>query len=248
MICPKGGVRDVAKESFSCFCGQCSEITSRQCSGAKDPWLPRTVAAHLIADEMMLADLLSFVVPDGDQHALAQKLIERFGSLAATIAAPPAELSRLLGSPGGVTHALKLVYAAALRLLQADLWFQPLLDRWDRVLDYLHAAMGRERIEHFRVLFLDNGHRLLADEVLARGTVDHAPVYPREVVKRAIELNATAMILAHNHPSGDPSPSREDIAITQDLISAARVFGIRIVDHVVVGNGRCISFRRKNLL
>jgi DNA repair protein RadC len=122
------------------------------------------------------------------------------------------------------------------------------LANWQAVLDYLTAVLAREKIEQFRLLFLDNRNRLLADEAQARGTVNHTPVYPREVVKRALELNAVALILVHNHPSGDPTPSREDIAMTRAIAEAAATVSVAVHDHVIVGNGRWTSFRQEGLL
>jgi DNA repair protein RadC len=140
------------------------------------------------------------------------------------------------------------VRASALRLAKAEVMDRPVLNNWDRLMDYLNAVMSREKIEQFRVLFLDNRNRLLADEAQARGTVNHTPVYPREVVRRALELHATALILVHNHPSGDPTPSREDVAMTGEARDAAAVLSIVLHDHVIVGNGRWTSFRREGLL
>jgi DNA repair protein RadC len=122
------------------------------------------------------------------------------------------------------------------------------LTNWDRLMDYLNAALARERVEQFRVLFLDVRNRLLADEAQARGTVNHTPVYPREVVKRALELQASAIILVHNHPSGDPTPSRDDIEMTREVKRAAAALSITLHDHVIVGNGRWLSFRAEGLL
>ena len=143
---------------------------------------------------------------------------------------------------------MKVVQAASLRLLQRTAAEQPLLDRWDRVMEYLVAALGHERIEQFRVLFLDNRNRLLADEVLGRGTINHAPVYPREVVKRALDLHATGVILVHNHPSGDLSPSREDIAMTTEIHRAVEVLRITLHDHIIIAGQRWLSFRQEGLI
>ena len=151
-----------------------------------------------------------------------------------------------LGEAGAA--ALKTVVAAAHRLARAEVIDRPVLSNWDRLMDYLNAVLARERIEQFRVLFLDKRNRLLADEAQGRGTVDHTPVYPREVVKRALELHATAIILVHNHPSGDPTPSREDIDMTREVKTAAAVLDVLLHDHVIVGNGRWTSFRREGLL
>jgi len=125
---------------------------------------------------------------------------------------------------------------------------RPVLNNWDRLLEYLHTVLAREKIEQFRVLFLDNKNRLLADEAQARGTVNHTPVYPREVVKRALELHATALILVHNHPSGDPTPSRDDIEMTQEVKLAAQALSIVLHDHLIVGNGSWTSLRQEGLL
>ena len=144
--------------------------------------------------------------------------------------------------------ALKTVQAAALRLARAEVQDRPVLSHWDGLLAYLTATMARERVEQFRVLFLDAKNRLIADEAQSRGTVNHTPVYPREVVKRALELHASALILAHNHPSGDPAPSRDDVAMTQEIARAAAALGLVVHDHVIVGNGRTMSFRAEGLL
>ena len=141
-----------------------------------------------------------------------------------------------------------MVQAAALRLTRAEVTERPLLANWDRLMDYLNAAMAREPVEQFRVLYLDTRNRLLADEPQARGTVNHTPVYPREVVARALELRATAMILVHNHPSGDPSPSVADVEMTQEVKAAASVLSVLLHDHIIIGNGRWLSFRQQGLL
>lgn len=154
-----------------------------------------------LADYEMLEMLLFYAFRKGDTKPLAKALINRFGSFAGVLAAPQREL---LDTPGLGTHsvaALKLVHASALRLAQAEVREQPVLNNWDRLMDYLNAVMARERIEQFRILFLDAKNRLLADEAQARGTVNHTPVYPREIVRRALELHATALILVHNHPT-----------------------------------------------
>ena len=140
--------------------------------------------------------------------------------------------------------AVKLVQAAAVRLARAEAMEQPVLNNWDRLMDYLNVVMAREKVEQFRVLFLDPKNRLIADEAQARGTVNHTPVYPREVVKRALELHATAIILVHNHPSGDPTPSREDVEMTREIERAAGTLGILVHDHIVIGNGKWLSFRK----
>jgi DNA repair protein RadC len=144
--------------------------------------------------------------------------------------------------------ALKLVQAAALRMMQKELATQPVLSNWERLTDYLAACMEHERTEHFRVLFLDGRNKLIADEVQGYGTINHAPAYPREVVRRCLDLHATAVILAHNHPSGEPAPSREDVALTVDIQRAATTMGITVHDHIIVGRGKWLSFRAEKLL
>ena len=201
-----------------------------------------------LADYELLEMLLFFAQPKGDTKPLAKAVINRFGSFAAALAAPQKEL---FGTPGLGPHsvaAIKLVQAAALRLAKAEAMDRPVLNNWDRLMDYLNAVLAREKIEQFRVLFLDNRNRLLADEAQARGTVNHTPVYPREVVKRALELHATALILVHNHPSGDPTPSREDVEMTKEVKRAAAALTIVLHDHIIVGNGRWTSFRKEKLL
>jgi DNA repair protein RadC len=200
-----------------------------------------------LADHELL-EIVLFTIPRRDTKPLARALIGRFGSFAAAIAAAPAELRQIEGLGEAGIAALKAVQAAALRLARAEVMERPVLNNWDRLMNYLNAVLARERIEHFRVLFLDTRNRLLADEPQSRGTVNHTPVYPREVVRRALELHATALILVHNHPSGDPTPSAEDVAMTREIRDAARALSVALHDHVIVGNGRWLSFRREGLL
>jgi DNA repair protein RadC len=207
-----------------------------------------TVGGDSLADHEMLEMILFLALPRRDTKAIAHALMARFGSFPQTIAAPLADLRSVDGLGDAGAAALKTVHAAALRLIRADVLDRPVLANWDRLMDYLHAVLSRERIEQFRILFLDNRNRLLRDEAQARGTVNHTPVYPREVVKRALELHATALILVHNHPSGDPTPSRDDIEMTAEIVSAAKALSIVVHDHVIVGNGRTLSFRREGLL
>jgi DNA repair protein RadC len=206
-----------------------------------------TAGPEALADHEML-EIVLFALPRRDTKALARALLARFGSFARVISAPVQDLVTVdgLGEAGAAT--LKSVQAAALRLLRADVIDTPVLNNWDRLLAYLGAELSRERVEQFRVLFLDNRNRLLADEAQQRGTVNHTPVYPREVAKRALELHATALILVHNHPSGDPTPSHDDIAMTEQIRAAAAALSIVLHDHIVVGNGRWVSFRKEGLL
>jgi DNA repair protein RadC len=201
-----------------------------------------------LLDHELLEMVLFLALPRRDTKPIARALLTRFGSFANAIAAPLTELREIEGLGEAGAAALKTVQAAALRLARAEVMERPVLNNWDRLLSYLTAALTRERVEQFRVLFLDSRNRLIADEAQARGTVNHTPVYPREVVKRALELQATALILVHNHPSGDPTPSRADLEMTQEVKAAATSLGIVLHDHLVVGNGRHLSFRREGLL
>jgi DNA repair protein RadC len=207
-----------------------------------------TAGPEAIADHELLEMVLFLALPRRDTKPIARALLARFGSFAAAIAAPLADLRATEGLGEAGVAALKTVQVAALRLARAEVMGRPVLSNWDALMDYLNAALARERVEQFRVLFLDNRNRLLADEAQARGTVNHTPVYPREVVKRALELHATALILVHNHPSGDPTPSRADVEMTQAIVEAAATLAIVLQDHVVIGNGRWLSFRREGLL
>jgi DNA repair protein RadC len=201
-----------------------------------------------LADHEMLEMLLFLALPRRDTKAIARALLAQHGSFARTIAAAPQDLRATEGLGEAGVAALKLAQAAALRLLRAEIIGQPVLNNWEKLMKYLNAVLARERTEQFRVLFLDNRNRLLADEAQGRGTVNHTPVYPREVVKRALELQASALILVHNHPSGDPTPSAEDIAMTREVKTAAGALSLVLHDHVIVGNGSWTSFRREGLL
>ena len=200
-----------------------------------------------LADHEML-EIVLFALPRRDTKPLARALMAQFGSFARVIAAPAQDLLAIDGVGEAGAASLKAVHAAALRLLRAEVIDQPVLNNWERLMAYLNAELAREKIEQFRVLFLDNRNRLIADEAQARGTVNHTPVYPREVVKRGLELHATALILVHNHPSGDPTPSAEDVAMTREIKAAATALGIVLHDHIVVGNGKWLSFRKEGLL
>ncbi len=206
-----------------------------------------TAGPDALADHEML-EIMLFALPRRDTKPLARALLSRFGSFARVITASVPDLLSVEGLGEAGAAALKSVQAAALRLLRAEVIEQPVLTNWDRLTAYLSAELSRERIEQFRVLFLDSRNRLLADEAQQRGTVNHTPVYPREVAKRALELHATALILVHNHPSGDPTPSRDDIAMTEQIRAAAAALSIALHDHIIVGNGRWLSFRREGLL
>lgn len=201
-----------------------------------------------LADHEMLEMILFIALPRRDTKPIARDLLTRFRTFGAVIGAPPAELMTVEGVGEAGAAALKLVQAAALRTMRQEIAAQPVLSNWDRLTDYLLAAMGHEPVEQFRVLFLDSRNKLIADEVQGRGTINHAPAYPREVVRRCLELHASAVILAHNHPSGEPTPSREDVALTGEITRAAAMMGITVHDHIIVGRGKWLSFRAEKLL
>jgi DNA repair protein RadC len=201
-----------------------------------------------LLDHELLEMVLFLALPRRDTKPIARALLARFGAFEDVVAAPAEQLAGVEGLGEAGAAALRVVQAAALRLQRAAVRDLPLLNNWERLEAYLTAALAREPVEQFRVLFLDAKNRLIRDEVQARGTVNHTPVYPREVVKRALELHATALILVHNHPSGDPTPSRADVEMTGEVRRAAEALGLALHDHLIVGRGRVLSFRREGLL
>ncbi len=207
-----------------------------------------TGGAGAMPDYELLELLLFRAIPRQDVKPLARRLIATFGDLARVLAAPVARLSSVEGVGPAVVTELKLVGAAAQRMARGRVMQRPVLSGWDALLDYCHTAMGHEGVEEFRVLFLDRKNVLIADEAQGRGTVDHVPVYPREVLRRALELGASALILVHNHPSGDPTPSEADITMTMRIRAGAEVMGITVHDHLIIGTGCEVSFRREGLL
>jgi DNA repair protein RadC len=204
--------------------------------------------ADAMPDYELLELTLFAALPRRDTKPLAKALLARFGSFAEVIAAPRARLMEIEGVGENVAHHLKIVEAAAQRLGKTQLMGRAALSSWTALLDYCTAAMARSDREEFRVLFLDRKNVLIADEVQSKGTVDHAPVYPREIVKRALELSASAMILVHNHPSGDPTPSKADIAMTREIVTAAKTLGLAVHDHLVIGRAGHSSFKSLGLL
>jgi DNA repair protein RadC len=194
--------------------------------------------------EYELLELVLFrAITRQDVKPLARLLIETFGDFNRVISASPARLAAVKGVGEAVILELKIVEAAAQRMMRGKVINRPVLSSWDTLLDYCHTAMAHRETEQFRILFLDRKNVLIADEEQARGTVDHVPVYPREVVKRALELNASALILVHNHPSGDPTPSEADITITHQIKEATEVLGLVLHDHLIIGKSREVSFR-----
>jgi DNA repair protein RadC len=204
--------------------------------------------ADALPDYELLELVLFGALPRRNTKELAKRLIARFGSFAEVINAPEALLAEVKDVGDVVITELKLVRAAALRLMRGELIERPVLSSWSEVLHYCRAAMGFESREQFRILFLDKKNHLIADEVQQEGTVDHTPVYVREVVKRALELSATAIVLVHNHPSGDPTPSRADIEMTRQIVEAAKPLGLVVHDHIIVGRQGHVSFKGLRLI
>ncbi|MGL4973888.1 MAG: RadC family protein [Bosea sp. (in: a-proteobacteria)] len=191
--------------------------------------------ADALPDYELLELVLFRSIPRRDVKPLAKDLIKRFGSFAEVIGAPASRLAETPGLGASTVLDLKIVEGAARRLAKGAVTRRAVLSSWSSVIEYCRAAMAFSEIEQFRILFLDKKNALLADEVQQTGTVDHTPVYPREVVKRALELSATAVILVHNHPSGDPTPSVADIKMTREIIDVAKPLGIQVHDHIIVG-------------
>lgn len=207
-----------------------------------------TGGAEAMPDYELLELILFRALPRQDVKPLAHRLIEVFGGFGQVLSAPVPRLMEVTGVGEAVVQELKIVEAAAQRLARSRVLQRPVLSSWQVLLDYCHTTMAHRTTEQFRVLFLDRKNVLIADEEQARGTVDHVPVYPREVVKRALELDASALILVHNHPSGDPTPSQADIAMTEQIRHAAEALGLVLHDHLVIGKGRELSFRAEGLL
>ena len=201
-----------------------------------------------VQDYELLELILFRSIPRRDVKPLAKELIRRFGGFAETLAAAPERLMETKGVSDAVATELKIVHASAVKLAQARILNRPVISSWNDLVAYCRSAMADEKTEQFRILFLDRKNILIADEIQQRGTVDHTPVYPREVVKRALELSASAIILVHNHPSGDPTPSRADIEMTNQIVTAAKALGIRVHDHLVIGAAREASFKTLGLL
>jgi DNA repair protein RadC len=208
----------------------------------------REAGADAVSDYELLELVLFRAIPQRDVKPLAKEMIAKFGSFAEVVAAPLARLREVKGLGEAAITELKIVHAAASRLARGQMRKQTVLSSWSSVLDYCRTAMAFADKEQFRVLFLDKRNQLIADEVQQIGTVDHTPVYPREVVKRALELSATALILVHNHPSGDPTPSRADIQMTQAIIEVAKPLGIAVHDHIIVGKEGHASFKGLRLI
>lgn len=204
--------------------------------------------ADALPDYELLELALFRAIPRRDVKPLAKALIRRFGSFAEVLSAEPARLAEIDGVSAGVVADLKLIEAAGHRLAKGAIAARPLLSSWAALIEYCRATMAFSPREQFRVLFLDKRNHLIADEVQGRGTVDHTPVYPREVTRRALELSATAIILAHNHPSGDPTPSAADIRMTREIVSVLDPLGIIVHDHVILGREGHASLKGLKLI
>lgn len=207
----------------------------------------RNGGADALPDYELLELVLFRAIPRRDTKDLAKRLIARFGSFAEVVNAPIARLKEVKDVGEAVITELKLIHASALRLTRSTIIEKPALSSWQQVIDYVTAAQAFEHREIFRILFLDKKNRLIADEIQGTGTVDHTPVYIREVVKRALELSSTAIILVHNHPSGDPAPSRADIDMTKLIELAAKPLGISVHDHIIVGRSGHASLKALRL-
>lgn len=204
--------------------------------------------AESFHDHELLEYVLALANRRSDTKALARQLIAEFGSFASVISAEPEALMSVKGLGDTGVGAIKFVQAAALRMQREAFINKPVLSSWSALIDYCHADMAHSISERFRVLFLNNRNILIKDEVMSEGTVNHAPVYVREVIKRALELGATAMILVHNHPSGDPKPSKDDIAMTREIINAGRPMSIEVHDHVIIGRNGHASMKAMGLI
>ncbi len=201
-----------------------------------------------LADYEVVEFLLFGARARGDMKPLAKDLIARFGSLAGVLAAEPNELKAVPGMGEAGAATFKIVAESARRMAREEVIERPVIASWEKLIGYCRIAIGREKTERFHLLFLDRKNRLIADESQQRGTVDHTPVYPREVVKRALELSASAIILVHNHPSGDTTPSRADIQMTREIVEAAEKLGLRVHDHIVISRSGHSSFKAMGLI
>ena len=217
--------------------------------GHRERLRQRLIAAG--ADNLPDYELVEVILfasnPRADVKPLAKDLLDRFGGIAALLSADPEALASAGLGLAGIA-ALKAVREAALRLMRSELQERPVVGSWDKLIDYCTAHIAHGKVEEFHILFLDRKNVLIKHEQQQRGTIDHTPVYPREVVKRALELQASALILVHNHPSGDPTPSQADIAVTRDIVKAAQPLGVTVHDHLIIGHGRHTSLRDLGLL
>src|SRR6188474_1214996 len=208
----------------------------------------RDAGPESLSDYELLELVLFRALPRRDVKPLAKDLIATFGSFSEVISAPAARLAEIKGLGATAITELKIIHAAASRLARGQVRKRPVLSSWSSVIDYCRTTMAFAEKEQFRILFLDKRNQLIVDELQQTGTIDHTPVYPREVVKRALELSATALILVHNHPSGDPTPSHADIEMTRTIVEVAKPLGIAVHDHIIVGRDGHASFKGLKLV
>jgi DNA repair protein RadC len=201
-----------------------------------------------LQDHELVEYLLALAIPRRDTKPLAKQLIARFGSLGALLSAEPKAIAKAADLSEGAVAALKIAEASALRLLRSQIDNRPVLGSWQALLDYLHAGMAFQPIERVRVLYLNSKNMLIRDEALSEGSVDEAAVYVREIVRRALDCHATALILVHNHPSGDPQPSQQDIRLTREIIEATRHIKVAVHDHIIIGSRGHSSMRALGLI
>jgi len=199
-------------------------------------------------DYELLELLLFRAIPRQDVKPLARTLLDHFGDFNRVLTAPLEQLKRVRGVGDAVCLELKIIQASAERLARSRIMQRHIISSWDAVIDYCHTVMAHRDTEQFRILFLDTKNVLIADEAQAQGTLDHVPVYPREICKRALELNAASILLVHNHPSGDPTPSQADIQMTAQIVTAAKALSITVHDHLIIGKSSELSFRAEGLL
>lgn len=222
----------------SYIAGHRKRLRNRFLMGGADP----------LPDYELLELLLFRCLKNGDVKPLAHRLIDRFGDFNRVLSAPFERLTEVEGIGPEIALDLKLIEAATHRMSQGKVLKRPVISSWAALLDHCRVTMSHRETEQFRILFLDRKNVLIADEVQAKGTVDHVPVYPREVIKRALDLNATALILVHNHPSGDPTPSNADIAMTEDIVRACEAVGVQVHDHLIIGKSKEVSFKSEGYL
>lgn len=227
-----------------------ADETPSQHDGHRDRLRQRFVKSGpgAFQDYELLEMLLFAAIPRKDVKPLAKQLLTRFGNLAGVMGASLDDLKRMKGLSENSAVMLKGIHAITQRMLYNDIEQKPVLSSWQKLIDYCTVAMAHDKREHFRVMFLDRKNKLIADEVKQVGTVDHVPVYPREVVGRALELGATALILVHNHPSGDPTPSQGDISMTREIIKAARALDLAVHDHIIIGKNGHVSFKAMGIV
>ena len=204
--------------------------------------------ANALDDYELLETLLFAFLPRRDVKPIAKALLARFGGLSAIFAATPEDIASVKGMGETSAAYLKATAALSARAAREEIAAKPVISSWTALVTYVRSQLQHETREQFRVLFLDKKNQLIVDEIMSRGTVDHAPVYPREIARRALELAASSLILVHNHPSGDATPSRADIDITRELIDALSAFDISIHDHLIVGTGGVTSFKSNGLI